>query len=44
VNAAHYGWIAIDWAPADPRISLQLRDGEGAVLLDHRVTLSELQP
>ncbi|MFO0846980.1 MAG: hypothetical protein U0871_00265 [Gemmataceae bacterium] len=29
----HYGWVAVDWAAADPVVSLQLRDAAGEVVL-----------
>ncbi len=39
----NFGMIDIDWDEADPVIRMQVRDGEGGVVLQQRVRLSELQ-
>lgn len=41
---ANFGTIAIDWDKQDPIIRLQVRDTTGDVVLQQRVTLSELRP
>ena len=40
----HFGFIAIDWDRNDPRISMQIRDEEGEIVLQQKVGLSRLQP
>ncbi len=39
----HFGWIEIDWAQADPRVALQVRDGTGRVRTKTTVRLSQLR-
>ena len=41
---ANFGTIAINWEQAEPVIRLQVRDTEGDVVLQQKVTLSELCP
>jgi len=38
----HFGMIVINWNFADPRISLQIWDGENQCRIDHKVRLSEI--
>ena len=40
----NFGFIAIDWDAADPVVRLQVRDELGGVVLQQRLTLSELAP
>ncbi len=40
----NYGNILVDWTAADPIIRLQVCDEKGAVVLQQRTALSELQP
>lgn len=40
----NYGSVTIDWSRADPRIHLRIHDEEGAVVIDHQIALSRLQP
>ncbi len=40
----NFGFIAIDWQAADPVVRLQVRDELGGVVLQQRLTLSELAP
>lgn len=39
----NFGEIAIDWSRDDPLVTLQIRDMQGAVQIEHDVALSELQ-
>ncbi len=39
----NFGTILIDWESADPLIRCQVRDEQGAVVLQQRIRLSELQ-
>ena len=38
------GKLTIDWQQSDPRLSFQILDVEGTAQLEHRLSLSELQP
>ena len=40
----NYGNIVIDWSAADPIVRLQVCDEAGAVVLQQRASLSQLQP
>ena len=40
----NYGNILIDWSAADPIVRLQVCDEAGTVVLQHRTSLSQLQP
>jgi len=40
----NFGAIQIDWDQPDPLVRLQVRDEKGAVVLQQRLTLSQLQP
>jgi alkaline phosphatase D len=40
----NFGLVTIDWSQADPRLSLQIRDEEGDVILQQKLALSTLQP
>ncbi len=40
----NFGWISIDWQAADPGITMQIRDAEGAVVRQATTTLAALQP
>ena len=40
----NFGTVLIDWADADPRLTLQLRDEEGDVMSAVKVRLSTLKP
>lgn len=40
----NFGLITIDWDRADPRVSLQIRDDEGEITLQQKLSLSRLQP
>ncbi len=40
----NFGFIAIDWEPADPVVRVQIREEKGTVVLQQRMKLSELQP
>ncbi len=40
----NFGWVAIDWAAAGPKISLQVRDEEGEIAIKETVPLSQLKP
>lgn len=40
----NYGMILIDWEQADPVVRMQVRDAAGDVVLQQRVSLSQLQP
>jgi alkaline phosphatase D len=40
----NFGFIAIDWQPADPVVRMQVRDELGGVVLQQRMSLSELAP
>lgn len=42
--AENFGMILIDWTADDPEIRCQVRDINGAVVLQHRLSLSELAP
>lgn len=39
----NFGTVLIDWEPADPVIRLQVREENGDVVLQQRVTLSQLR-
>ena len=39
----NFGLIAVDWEPADPVVSLQIRDGEGDVRINQKLPLSVLR-
>ena len=40
----NYGNILVDWAASDPVVRLQVCDEHGTVMLQHRMTLSQLKP
>jgi alkaline phosphatase D len=40
----NYGAVLIDWDAADPVVRLQVRDEQGGVVLQQRLTLGQLQP
>jgi alkaline phosphatase D len=40
----NFGLIEIDWGRSDPLIAMQLRDAEGHILSQRRISLSQLQP
>lgn len=40
----NYGSVTIDWSRSDPRIQLRVHDEEGASVIQHSISLSELQP
>ena len=40
----NFGFIAIDWSAADPKVSLQVRDIDGEITLKDTVALSLLKP
>ena len=40
----NFGTVVIDWDQPDPVVRLQVRDEKGAVVLQHRMSLSQLQP
>lgn len=40
----NFGTIEIDWTAGDPLVRLQVRDEQGAVVLQQRLTLTQLQP
>ena len=40
----NFGTIHIDWEQEDPVVRLQVRDGEGGVVLQQRLRLSDIQP
>ncbi|VTS07418.1 alkaline phosphatase D family protein [Tuwongella immobilis] len=40
----HFGMIDIDWSVADPIIRLQIRDDQGEVTVQQKISLSTLQP
>jgi alkaline phosphatase D len=40
----NFGAILIDWDQPDPVVRMQVRDEQGDVILQHRVSLSQLQP
>ena len=39
----NFGLIAIDWGRPDPRISLQIRDVEGDITIQHKLSLSDIR-
>ncbi len=39
----NFNAILIDWDQSDPVVRIQIRDEKGDVVLQHRVTLSELR-
>jgi alkaline phosphatase D len=39
----NFGFIAIDWSQADPRISLQIRDEVGDIVIQQKILLSTIQ-
>ncbi len=40
----NFGLITLDWERTDPRLSLQIRDLDGDVILQQKLALSNLQP
>lgn len=40
----NFGLVEVDWAAADPVIRVQVRDEQGAVVLQQRLKLSQLRP
>jgi alkaline phosphatase D len=41
----HFGLVTVDWAsPASPRVSLQIRDEDGEILVRHNLRLGMLKP
>jgi alkaline phosphatase D len=40
----NFGLVEIDWERADPRISLQIRDVEGDITIQRKISLSFLKP
>jgi len=40
----NFGTVLIDWEPADPVLRLQVREEKGDVVLQQRLTLSQLKP
>lgn len=40
----NFGAVHVDWEPADPIVRLQVRDEQGAVVLQQRMPLSRLKP
>jgi alkaline phosphatase D len=40
----NFGLVTIDWDREDPRVSLQIRDVEGDVTIQQKLSLSTLQP
>jgi alkaline phosphatase D len=40
----NFGVVEIDWNPADPRISLQIRDVDGDITTQRKIPLSLLRP
>jgi alkaline phosphatase D len=40
----NFGTVMVDWGAADPVIRMQVREEKGDVVLQQRVTLSQLQP
>jgi alkaline phosphatase D len=40
----NFGTVQIDWEQPDPLVRLQVRDAAGMVILQQKVSLSELQP
>jgi alkaline phosphatase D len=40
----NFGTVQIDWEQPDPLVRLQVRDAAGTVVLQQKVTLSELKP
>jgi alkaline phosphatase D len=39
----NFGFITIDWKPTDPKISLQIRDVEGDIIVQQKLNLSNLR-
>lgn len=39
----NFGFIAIDWDRTDPRISLQIRDVEGDIMIQQKINLSTIR-
>lgn len=39
----NFGFITIDWKPTDPKISLQIRDVEGDIIVQQKLSLSNLR-
>ena len=39
----NFGLVTIDWDRPDPRISLQIRDVEGDIVIQHKINLSTLK-
>ena len=39
----NFGTVLIDWEPADPVVRLQVREESGDVVLQQRLTLSQLR-
>lgn len=40
----NFGTVLVDWEPADPVVRLQVREESGQVVLQQRLTLSQLRP
>lgn len=40
----HFGYLTIDWAAADPKVSVQIRDADGEVTIKETFPLSVLKP
>ncbi len=40
----HFGMIVIDWGRSDPEIRLQILDIEGDILIQRKISLSDLKP
>jgi alkaline phosphatase D len=39
----NFGFVEVDWSQPSPLIRLQVRDEKGGVVLQQRLTLSELR-
>src|SRR5262245_30701589 len=40
----NFGLVTVDWSKADPLLSLQIRDEDGDVRIQHKLPLSRLRP
>jgi alkaline phosphatase D len=40
----NFGLVAVDWARADPLVSLQVRDADGDINIQRKIPLSTLRP
>ncbi|MEQ3652643.1 MAG: alkaline phosphatase family protein, partial [Glaciecola sp.] len=40
----NFGFINVDWEPADPKIHFGLRDLNGNIVMEQNITLSSLSP